>query len=80
MTIKEIVQTAIKSRGYTQATFAPEIGTTPSALSDRLNRGTMNLKKFMTIMDKLGYEIVIKDKRNGSKAGTMVLDSIDNEE
>lgn len=77
MTLKEIMTVATKSRGYTQSTFANELGIKQQSYSDRISKGSMRVDNLIEMLDKLGYEVIIKDKRNGSKAGTMLLNGIE---
>ena len=77
MTLKEVMTATVKSRGYTQTSFAKELGITQPSYNDRVNKGSMKVDNLIHMLDILGYEVIIKDKRNGSKAGVMVLNGIE---
>lgn len=63
--IKTIIKTAMANRNYTQAALAKDAGwKNQSSLSTAINRDNPSLETILRIMDAMGYDVVIKDRKN----------------
>lgn len=63
--IKAIIKSAMANRNYTQAALAKDAGwKNQSSLSTAINRDNPSLETIVRIMDAMGYDIVIKDRKN----------------
>lgn len=68
MTYKEIIDKAAADRKIKKADLARKLGTIPQILNDWINKSkTMPVDRLITIMDALGYDVVIKDRINGEE-------------
>lgn len=74
MTASDIVKAIMKEKGFSYAALGAKIGSTPSTLSDCLNRRvtSMRVDSLLEMLTAMDCEIIIKDKI-GKKA-TYVLD------
>ena len=63
--IKSIIKSAMANRNYTQAVLAKDAGwSNQSSLSTAINRENPSLESIFRIMDTMGYDIVIRDRKN----------------
>lgn len=59
----EVIKEALNTCGWSQEEFAKMLGYKgQSSLASRLSRDSMRLDTFMTYLDKMGYELVVKSK------------------
>ena len=69
MNAGEVVKEAMKSMGWSQETLAKQLGYVyedgrgmQSAVSNRLNSGTMKVDTLVKFLDAMGYELVVKSR------------------
>ena len=63
--IKAIIKSAMANRSYTQAALAKEAGwKNQSSLSTAINRDNPSLETLVRVFDAMGYDIIIKDRKN----------------
>lgn len=72
MTSKEILTTALKGTGKTQAEAAAKIGWTPQQLSARLGRNSLRADELLAIMDAIGIDVILKVRDTGAELKTHV--------
>lgn len=60
MKFNDIVRVALTEAGLTQAKLGEMIGVKPNAISSTVTRPNITLAKFVTIMNILGYEIIVR--------------------
>ena len=66
MTPSELIYKLLKDTKTTQTELAKSLGyKSAAAISNRLNRGTMNMDSFMEILNALGYEMIVRPKVMG---------------
>lgn len=70
--IKAIIKSAMANRNYTQAALAKDAGwSNQSSLSTAINRDNPSLETILRIMDAMGYDVVIKDRKNQTTSWTI---------
>lgn len=70
--IKAIIKSAMANRNYTQAALAKDAGwANQSSLSTAINRDNPSLETILRIMDTMGYDIIIKDRKNQTTSWTI---------
>lgn len=70
--IKTIIKSAMANRNYTQAALAKDAGwNNQSSLSTAINRENPSLETILRIMDAMGYDVVIKDRKNQTTSWTI---------
>lgn len=63
MDVKNVLKQAMKESKITQKQLAEELGIkSQSAISDKLNRGTMSIATFIEMLDIMGYELIVRKK------------------
>ena len=68
MTIKEAINACVAKREVSKAQIARKLGVTAQSFNDRINRGkSMTADNLIDILDALGYDLVVKDRINGSE-------------
>lgn len=67
MTSKEALTAAMKEKGVTQAETAAMVNWTPMQLSSRLMRSSLRADDFITLLESLGIELVMKEKETGKE-------------
>ena len=68
MTFREAIDTCVKERKITKAALARKLGTIPQIFNDWTKKSkNMSVERMMTIMDALGYDIVVKDRISGAE-------------
>lgn len=73
--IKTIVGSAMRNRNYTQAVLAKEAGwKNQSSLSTAINRDNPSLETIFRIFNTMGYDIIIKDRKNQTTSWTLTLE------
>ena len=60
----EIVKDVMKVTGTTQAKLAEKLGyKSVSAVTGRLNTPRLSVNRFAAMLDALGYEVVVREKK-----------------
>ena len=78
MQVRDIVKLALKETKTTQAVLAGIMGAKGhSTIGMQINRNTMRTQMFVKIMDKLGYEVIVRPKKAGRKAEGEILVTYD---
>ena len=64
MEVSKAITEVMRLRGYTLAQLAREIGSTPSTLSDNLNRRRKGMRTdtLLAILEEMNCELVIRSK------------------
>lgn len=63
--IRKIIGSAMANRSYTQKALATEAGwKNQSSLSTAINRDNPSLETLFKVFDTMGYDIIIKDRKN----------------
>lgn len=65
MTSKEVLASALRSTGKTQAEAAANIGWAPQQLSARLSRNSLRADEFLNLLEGLGIEFTLTVKESG---------------
>lgn len=61
---KEAIKKAMDLRGYTQTSLAKDLGYAhQSGVSSMLRAKSMSVDTFVMVMNKMGFDVVIKDSR-----------------
>ena len=60
-----ILKKAMKERGLVQVTLAERLGMQQSSLCGNLNRSRIGMDVFRSILDAMGYDVVIVDRETG---------------
>ena len=79
MNEKHILRLIMISAGETIKSVANKVGIKGTALSNQLSRpeSTMTLTSVYTLLDAMGYEIVVRKKKAGKDSAEYVLTEID---
>lgn len=64
---EELINTIIKSKGTSQSWVGRKIGRKQTAINRTIKHGNMSVDMLYTILDALGYEIVVKDKTSDAE-------------
>jgi len=56
MTVQQLIKTAIAYQGITESELARRLGTSPSALNNRMQRGKFSVEDLKEIAEALGGE------------------------
>jgi DNA-binding XRE family transcriptional regulator len=68
MKIKEVIRLAMKETKTTQQQLADRIGARhQSVISERLKMDNLSINTALEMLEALGYEMVIQEKRRGRK-------------
>lgn len=68
MKIKEVIRLAMKETKTTQQQLADRIGAKhQSVISERLKMDNLSINTALEMLEALGYEMVIQEKRRGRK-------------
>ncbi len=71
----ELVKKAMKARGYTQAMLAKKLGYSGSnAIAMALSGRNMRVDIFLTMLNALDFEVVIKDKNTTNRENVWNLE------
>ena len=63
MNSSDIVRTLLDRKGWTQGQLSRALGySSPGTISNMLRRGNMTMDTFLSILDAVGYEMVIRKK------------------
>ena len=74
MKFNGIIREAMKETGTTQARLGEVLGIKQNAVSNMLNRTEPSLATFQSVLEAMGYEIVVQKKTQGRrKDGQLVL-------
>jgi len=68
---KKILKAAIAERGITQKVLAERLGCAQNSLSMNITRDRMSLDVFVDVLDALGYDVVVADRKTGKKKWTV---------
>lgn len=76
MKTSDIVRTVMNEKGVTQKQLAAAIGAkSQSVIAERLKTNSFTVSNLNTMLEAMGYEIVIQPKRQGRRAdGQFVVD------
>lgn len=73
MKIKEVIRLAMKETKTTQQQLANMIGAKhQSVISERLRMDNLSINTALEMLEALGYEMVIQEKRRGRKRGGQI--------
>lgn len=68
MKIKEVIRLAMKETKTTQQQLADRIGARhQSVISERLKMNNLSINTALEMLEALGYELVVQEKRRGRK-------------
>lgn len=68
MEAKDIIYTAMKTRGYTQSMLADLAKLKRvSNVSEMLRSNSMRVDNFVKLLNAMGYEVIVKDKNSSNK-------------
>lgn len=68
MKIKEVIRLAMKETKTTQQQLADRIGAKhQSVISERLKMDNLSINTALEMLEALGYEMVVQEKRRGRK-------------
>ena len=68
MKIKEVIRLAMKETKTTQQQLADRIGARhQSVISERLKMDNLSINTALEMLEALGYEMVVQEKRRGRK-------------
>lgn len=68
MKIKDVIRLVMKETRTTQQQLADRIGAKhQSVISERLKMDNLSINKALEMLEALGYEMVIQEKRRGRK-------------
>lgn len=68
MKIKDVIRLAMKETKTTQQQLADRIGAKhQSVISERLKMDNLSINKALEMLEALGYELVVQEKRRGRK-------------
>lgn len=77
MTEKDAVKKALMARGMTQKALAHECGYNRQSNFTTLMAGkTMNVTSFVKLMNAMGYDVQVKDRRGDSRCKPWVVDMV----
>lgn len=63
MNSSDIVRTLLERKGWTQGQLSRALGySSPGTMSNKLRRGNMTMDTFLSILDAVGYEMVLRPK------------------
>lgn len=67
MKFNDVLRTALKETNATQSDLAEMAGTTQSAIGNALARKDIYITTFIRLLDKLGYEVIVRRKDGDSE-------------
>lgn len=68
MKIKDVIRLAMKETRTTQQQLADRIGAKhQSVISERLKMNNLSINTALEMLEALGYELVVQEKRRGRK-------------
>lgn len=81
MKINEAIKLAMKNQKTTQQQLADRIGAkSQSVISERLKMKNLSADTILEMLDAIGYELVIQEKKRGRRSeGQIVIDRGDAE-
>ena len=80
MTEKEAVMKALKARGITQKALAQECGYNRQSNFTTLMSGkTMNVTSFVKLMNAMGYDVMVRDRKGDSRIKPWLIDMVPEE-
>ena len=68
---REILRKAVREQGAKQAGIASELGIQQNALSAKMTRERMSVDTFRSVLDVLGYDVVVVDRISGEPMWTL---------
>jgi hypothetical protein len=71
----ELINAIITSKGTSQAWVGRQIGRKQTAINRTINHGNMSIDMLFTILETLGYDIIVKD-RNGQTEYRLVGENL----
>jgi len=76
MKISEAIKFALKNQKTTQQQLADRIGaSSQSVIAQRLRMGNLSVNTVLEMLDAIGYELVIQEKRRGRRPeGQIVIE------
>ena len=63
----DVIRAAMKARGLTQMALAKEIGMSQNNLSNIINRTRMSVVSVKELLDAMGYDLVVVDRKTGEQ-------------
>lgn len=66
LTDKEIMKEALAESGYTQKLLAEKLGMSQTGISGSMNRGRTSLPVFCKLLDVMGYDVAVVDRKDGT--------------
>lgn len=79
MEIYEIIRAAMKNRHMTQEMFGKAMGLTQGTVSESTSRTPKPLADRVKMLDYLGYEVIVREKRQGRRAEGEYVVTVDPE-
>lgn len=74
MNEREIIRAAMKSRSYTQAMLADNLGyKSQNGIAQRLRGKEMRIETFVKFLNALGYEVIVRDKNRSNKENSWIV-------
>lgn len=76
MKISDAIKTAMKNQKTTQAQLAKRIGaSSQSVIAQRLRMNNLSVDTVIEMLDAIGYEMVIQEKKRGRRPeGQIIID------
>lgn len=68
---RAILRSAIKEQGTKQTSIASELGMQQNALSAKMTRERMSVDTFKSVLNVLGYDVVVVDRISGERMWTL---------
>lgn len=59
---EDLINTILRSKGTSQVWLGKQIGRKQTAINNTIKRGNMTVDMFYTIMNALGYDVVVCDR------------------
>ena len=63
----DVIRVAMKARGLTQTALAEKVGTAQNSLSNAINRSRMSVQWLKKILDAMGFDLVVVDRKTGKQ-------------
>lgn len=74
MLVRELLRTAIDSRGMSQTRLSEKMNINNKALWNNLHQENPTLNVVLRLLDALDYEVVVRPKRGTQNTGSYILE------
>lgn len=79
--VPDVLHTAMKVRGYTQKMLAESLGyASQSGVAMMVKSGNMQVSALLTILNALGFDVIVKDRNGSNRENVWKLETVDNDE